>query len=374
MIYLIIGSYAPNTAATNRFMGLLKAFSERNIDVTVCFFMSDENNSKAPDLPHVTYKYYWNQYNPKIVKLKLLFYLVYATQFVHSLKYGDVIYAYNCNEILSSLVSKRGVRVYHERTEHPLVSKLKVLNVRKYLKACKAVDGLFVISNPLKEYFCSIGVDRSKVYIVNMTVDATRFNGLTKRNCTKYIAYCGNGSNNKDGVDQLIKAFSITTQSHPDVKLYIIGPMPKKFDSSGNLELIEKLGLSSKVIFTGIVSSSDIPQILKNAQVLALNRPDNVQAKYGFPTKLGEYLLAGNPVVVTSVGDIPLFLKNKETALLAEPSNPEHFSNQLNWALDNYEDALAIGQQGRQVALTSFNSDSEALKIIKVITQNDQLF
>ena len=63
---------------------------------------------------------------------------------------------------------------------------------------------------------------------------------------------------------------------------------------SGNLELIENLGVKNSVIFTGIVSAAEIPQILKNATVLALDRPDSLQAQCGFPTKLGEYLLTEN--------------------------------------------------------------------------------
>lgn len=70
--------------------------------------------------------------------------------------------------------------VFHERTEHPLVSKLKLLNVKRYLNACRNVDGLFVISTELKEYYNSIGVPAENIYIINMTVDPTRFDGLLK--------------------------------------------------------------------------------------------------------------------------------------------------------------------------------------------------
>ena len=126
-----------------------------------------------------------------------------------------------------------------------------------------------------------------------------------------------------DGVDELIKSFAIVNKTHPEVKLYIIGKTPDKNDASGNLKLIENLGVKDSIVFTGIVSAADIPQILKNAAVLALDRPDSLQAQCGFPTKLGEYLLTENPVIVTKVGDIPLFLKDGETALLVEERNPK---------------------------------------------------
>lgn len=98
-----------------------------------------------------------------------------------------------------------------------------------------------------------------------------------------------------------------------------------------------------------------MPQILKNAAVLALDRPDSLQAQCGFPTKLGEYLLTENPVVVTKVGDIPLFLKDGETALIAEERDPQDFSSKLIWALQNPEEASKIGKAGALVAMREFN-------------------
>lgn len=108
-----------------------------------------------------------------------------------------------------------------------------------------------------------------------------------------------------------------------------------------------------------------MPQILKNATVLALDRPDSLQAQCGFPTKLGEYLLTENPVVVTKVGDIPLFLKDGETALLAEERNPYEFSSKLLWALDHPAEAIEIGKAGAQVAMREFNYLNETKRLLK---------
>ena len=116
-----------------------------------------------------------------------------------------------------------------------------------------------------------------------------------------------------------------------------------------------------------MVSSSDMPQMLKDAIILALDRPDNLQAKYGFPTKLVEYLLTGNPVVVTRVGDIPRFIENGVSGMVAEPSNPEDFASKICWLLENKERARAIGEQGKKVAMGCFNNEIEARKIINTI-------
>lgn len=138
--------------------------------------------------------------------------------------------------------------------------------------------------------------------------------------------------------------------------------------------MIAELDIKDSINFTGVVPAKQMPQVLKNATVLALDRPDSLQAQCGFPTKLGEYLLTENPVVVTKVGDIPLFLKDGETALLAEERNPQEFASKLIWALEHNEEAAKIGKAGALVALRQFNYLSETKKIvdeIKILTANN---
>ena len=106
--------------------------------------------------------------------------------------------------------------------------------------------------------------------------------------------------------------------------------------------------------------------MLVNAEALVLARPDNIQAQYGFPTKLGEYLLTGNPVVVTSVGEIPLFLKDDVNAYLAKPGDVKEIAYKIYESLTSGK-ARLIGEAGKQTALESFNSDVEADKILKFI-------
>ena len=95
-------------------------------------------------------------------------------------------------------------------------------------------------------------------------------------------------------------------------------------------------------------------------------RPDNVQAKYGFPTKLGEYLLTENPVVLTRVGDIPLFLRDGESAYIAEPGDEEEIASKMIEALTS-PNAQSIGMKGAEIAMQEFNSEIEAKKITDFI-------
>lgn len=372
MLYIIEFSYNPNTASCNRLLGYFRQWDKKGIEATVYYLVPSSKHDRIREhFSHIHFVYCWNRVIPYRQFIKSFFVNRYIKSITANLKSGDIVYTYSVSSITKACLEKKGVRVYAEITEHPNVCSpvadpTLLLDEKSYYETLTHLDGLFVISSSLKGYFLKLGVSPSKIQIVNMTVDPTRFENVQKiRTPYRYIAYCGTASNTKDGIDELIKAFSLVRTVIPDVRLTIIGSTPRKSEKNANIELIHQLHLEDSIVFTGIVSSAAIPQLLKNADVLVLDRPDNMQAKYGFPTKLGEYLLTGNPVVVTSVGDIPRFLENNISALIVPPSNAELFSQKLIWALNNPAEAKVIGERGRSVALKHFNSMIESDKIIR---------
>lgn len=370
--YIVRDCFAPDTAPINRMLGFLKVFATHRGQMDVVFFMPDRKRSKAEPDPHFRYHYYWKYlpFTQNWLRFPLYLYL-YKYLFALKVKRGDTVLLLGCSPLVPILTSKKGVHVFHERTEHPEVVKVKFTNLEKYYKASSKLFGLFAISTPIHDFFIKKGVPKSKTHVINMTVDPSRFEHIVKESVPDYIAYCGTASNNKDGVDELIKAFAIVHQQHPGIKLYIIGDTPSKEESSTNLQLIKDLGLTDSVVFTGRISAKLMPQILKNARLLALDRPKNKQADYGFPTKLGEYLLSRNPVVVTKVGTIPDFLEDGVSALLAEERNPKEFASKICWALEHPEEAAIIGNTGCEVALKHFNASIEGERMYNIMFVNN---
>lgn len=286
----------------------------------------------------------------------------------------DIVILYSYNPLLLKLVVGcsriKGYRVFFELNEHPSV--LRSLfgvkgetqsDLSKIKRKLESFDGVLCISSSLKRLLVRCGLSDNKSHVVNMLVDTSRFACVEKQKSEPYIGYCGAADNNKDGVDKLIKSFSLIAPLHPNLKLYIMGP---KTVASENEELSRSLGIQDRVFFTGMVSPDKMPQMLVDAKVLALARPESIQAQYGFPTKLGEYLLSGNPVVVTAVGDIPLFLENEVNAYLAEPDNIDVFVLQLEKALTD-SNAKEIGMKGRSVAEKFFSETMVKSQLSKAL-------
>ena len=372
-IYVLRSMYLPNSAVTNRLFGHLRAFSEAGWYVEMTFLSPDPQRAKVDiEIPNVTFNYCWEESSVSNRYLKALQSYWFAWKYVKSLPSGANVLLLGMADYFQIFLSRKDINVYYEITEHPSLGRpsgfLGRKGLERHFRQCKQLKQIFVISTPLRDCYIENGIDAEKVTIVNMTVDPVRFQGLVKtEGIERYIAYCGTASNNKDGVDELLKAFAITHKTHPDVKLYIIGATPSVKDEAGNLKLIDDLGIKDAVVFTGIVPAHEMPQLLKDAAVLALDRPDSLQARHGFATKIGEYLLTGNPVVVTSVGDFPKFLQDGVSAYLSDERNAEMFASKLNQALDNPEEAAKIGECGKQVALDNFDCITEGRKFLEAI-------
>ena len=353
--------YCPGEAWTNRVLAYAKGFAEAGEEVVLYYIITDKQRTK-PDIniPGVKVVNLWESDGFVAKRFKIVSFLKNLLRFPRLVKKGDKLFVYGGYEyqLRMALKVREKAKVFCEITEHPQIfgkSKSAQRSNDRKIRMLKKLDGLFVISNSLKQYYIEQGIPEERIHVINMFVDTGRFNVEKTVSKEQYVAYCGVVTYGKDGVDILLKAFSLFYKNHRDFKLMIIGRGANNDEITRLKNLLSDLGISERVILTGQVSPHEMPKLLMNASILALARPDSLQNRNGFPTKLGEYLATGNPVVVTAVGEIPLFLKDRVNAILATPGNPEDFAYQLCWVADNYEQAKQIGLNGKLLSNEAFN-------------------
>ena len=73
----------------------------------------------------------------------------------------------------------------------------------------------------------------------------------------------------------------------------------------------------------------------------------------GFPTKLGEYLSTGNPVICTNVSEIPYYL-DKSSAILIDPKDDLLIYNAIEFVIKNPIKCKRIGIMGKKVVQNNF--------------------
>jgi glycosyltransferase involved in cell wall biosynthesis len=158
------------------------------------------------------------------------------------------------------------------------------------------------------------------------------------------------------GIEILIDAFNIFHKQFPSVYLLLIG---KCEDNLFNLykSKVRKYQLEEYIIFTGKLTNTDIPQYLVTATALVLASPVSIRNSVSLPYKLGEYLAAKRPVIVTGVGAIPSILHDGIDAFIAEPGNPNSLCEKLIKCLSmTDEERSLMGKKGQEVAYQLFNS------------------
>ncbi|MBN8547128.1 MAG: glycosyltransferase [Ignavibacteria bacterium] len=230
----------------------------------------------------------------------------------------------------------------------------------------KLLDGFIVISTALRDFVRSAALDSKPVYLLPMTVDPMRFDSIDNSISTpeNYILYTGFDFNpggqfsSKDGLLGLITAFSKIAGKFPGLMLVIIGENNPIYHDH-----VKRLGVEGRVEFLGLRSRNEVSNYQKNARLLVLPRPWSKQAEGGFSSKLGEYLLTGNPVLLTSVGDATLYLEDMKDACFAIPGDDEDFRVKMEFLLQNESVATEIGSNGRKAALEKFNHIIEGKKL-----------
>lgn len=229
-------------------------------------------------------------------------------------------------------------------------------------------DGYIYISNALVDFNKPMLNKNMPIEVVPIVVDTNRFEEFESLR-QQWITYCGNLYGDKDGVPILIEAFSLIHQTFPKFKLVLIGNTSNEEEFEKLNNLIEELGITEKVVFTGFVHRSEIPGLLMQSSLLVLARPDNIQAKGGFPTKLGEYLATGRPVLVTATSDIPLYINHGANGYLALPGSANDFAEKMTMILSDYTTAEKVGLEGKKMTETHFNNSWQSRRIINFINQ-----
>lgn len=220
----------------------------------------------------------------------------------------------------------------------------------------RQLDGVIPISTYLEEFIRPRLRPGARTLRVPIMVDVERYSEPAVRadGDDGTIAYLGDFGHPGE-VTALIEAFGAIARDHPGWRLLLIGDTPHTGIKAGIRAALDAFHLNDRVEMPGAIPHEDVPRWLLRADVMALPRADAEYSRAGFPTKLGEYLATGRPVVATATGDIPRYLCDGEDAYLAPPGDTAAFSARLASAIACRAEAEAIGRKGRETARREFD-------------------
>ncbi len=380
--------FPDSSAASHRYKCYLQGFNHNHIRASLisCSPAKDCTNNKKylgadifyPPLPIISRRWIARQINKLFGRLWGLFKLlsIIRCNLIDCIIVGG---NYNLLEYMIILICKyNNILILKEESEHPEIYYYhkniimqKILYKNTMFLKYMLYDGLLLMTSELKNLFISKGFDFNKIKIIPQTVDINRFANIAIRNENKaeiIVTYMGSLNDKKDGICTLINAISIVRSKYPNIMLYVLGDGSDKENLLIKI-LINQLKLSKNIILLGLVDEKDTPTYLCNSKILISCRPFSTQAKYGFPTKVAEYLATGKPIITTAYGDLKNCLRDGVNAFIVENSDYRAFANKILEVLDNYDKAIEVGQKGKEFAVNNFNPEKQTKMIIDFVSE-----
>ena len=297
---------------------------------------------------------------------------------IYNKRANNVIYLYpeqrGSFELMSVLYFKiiRKHKLYYEANEvrkyaiensvynknNIILRFFKALNAISYnlAESCiKYYDGVIAISTNMVKYH---KVNNSNIIRIPILSDLSSINTIRNTpvyNPNEYFNICFTGSINykKEGFNVLYKVLSNLVKKNK-INLHLYGV----FDGGEKAleKLSEKLKISGNIFYHGSVSSKILISEMQKYHLLILPRPNTPQIKYGFSTKLSEYIISGVPVLVTDVSDNSLYIIDGVNGFIVPPNNAFLMEKKIVSIINEYNNKTdLIVKNAYKLAEQNFN-------------------
>ena len=208
-------------------------------------------------------------------------------------------------------------------------------------------DVIQTISKYLADWTRDMGY-KGRVEIIPNGVDFAKFasgqrSALTSR---EVVLITTSRLVEKNAVGDIIKALKFLPDN---VELKILGTGP--LESKLKLEA-GSYNLEARVEFLGYISHYDISKYLHRADIFI--RPSLSE---GMGNSFIEAMAAGLPVIATSVGGIPDFLKDRETGLFCRVNDPKSIADKVMEYINNSELTSRVVENAKKMVQEKYDWD-----------------
>lgn len=376
-IYIVTREPFPEgMAAVKRIVCLAKAYIVAGLDCKVIVFRPGSADANYPAkglFEGIPYEYIGGSSKRKngflLSKIQAFYHTVSLLWFLISrLKSDDVVfgYLYSGNRLrkeIIKLVHRKNACFIADLCEYPFITgpetKQKI-NDRNYeLKRLMPLyDGVVAISDPLmslaKEH-CSPHCVVIKVPIL-VEFDKYDVPDISDKSEIPYIFHSGTLYEQKDGIIGMIEAFGKSLKIFTKPVNFIMTGYKEKSPHHEQIDiLIAQYDLKDYIHFTGYLTEEELQKKLAGASLVIINKYQTLQNVYCFSTKLGEYMAAGKPMIITRVGEAMNWLNDGVDAYIVEPENINQLAEAIVFMLNDGNRRRKIGENARLKCHESFD-------------------
>ena len=217
-------------------------------------------------------------------------------------------------------------------------------------------------------YVNTLGFDEQKVLVIPNGVNLEEFDPITSEEIyeikreyglerTFNVLFAGRVAPGK-GINLLIQA--IAKLNNADIRLVVAGP---DFGALADLrELSQRLELTDKVIFTGVLERRKFCATIKTCDVLVL-------PSYGgesFGIVLTEAMACGKPVIGSRTGGIAELIQEGENGFLFDIGSVEQLAEKIDLLYRDRNLYRELGEEGRRIVADNYTWEKVANMYLKL--------
>jgi glycosyltransferase involved in cell wall biosynthesis len=217
----------------------------------------------------------------------------------------------------------------------------------------KYADGSVVLTSALEYRAIDLGVSPGSIVRIPHGADVEGIKPLDRnearekigvRKETPVLGYVGMMFTRD--ADLMIRAFEIIQAHDNRIQLFLIG--------NSNVRIPQKFIESGSVVITGSLSYEKLQEYIACCDVMLLPLKDSIANRGRWPSKVGDYLAAGKPVIACRVGDVASLIEDGKCGVLTGDT-PEDFASKTLNTLHHSDWLQEMGKNARQVAEAKLN-------------------
>jgi glycosyltransferase involved in cell wall biosynthesis len=214
-------------------------------------------------------------------------------------------------------------------------------------------DGSVVLTSALERRAVSLGVSADSIIRIPHGADVEGIRPLDKCQArqmmginlqTPILGYVGLLPPRDESI--LIGAFEMMKNLDKRLRLFIIG--------NSNVNIPTPFVESGCIVKTGRLKYEYLQQYIACCDIMLLPLRDSIANRGRWPSKIGDYLAAGKPVITTRVGDAATLIEEEECGMLCEDT-PEDFALKTLDLLYHPDWIEEMGHRARKVAETKLD-------------------
>ena len=246
--------------------------------------------------------------------------------------------------------------VEEQKAHRSLIHEAEAYDVAR--RAFYAASSLIAVSEQVAAYLCSYHIDAAKVHVIPNGVDPNRFTPDKQprypREADRFTVGFVGSLKPWHGVLDLIEAFSILYEEHPQSRLLIVGDGPERTAVESRLSAS---GIDAAAHFTGAVHPHEIPSYLTSMDVAVAPYPqlDNF---YFSPLKAFEYMASGLAFIGSDIGQLGNLVSHNYDGLLYPPGDTQKLASLLVQMAESPKRRKELGLNARKTIIDHYTWDA----------------